>query len=365
MVKIVFGKMIIYEDKKYNFIEYFNPQNGFLIRSDIIGQKGITPNLRSYPELIDVGIMGHCHVAKLGICKNAGIDCYQKAKLKTSANMSLSNYEQILKESQGKTFQIALGGAGDPNKHEQFEKILKITRKYDIVPNLTTSGIYLTDEEIKLIKEYCGASAISFYSSLDDQQAESNIETITSIKRLISAGCTTNIHFVLSSKTIEEVIIRLKNNLFPKGINAVVFILYKSAGFGQENKILKFDNKYFQEFLELINTSKFDFKIGFDTCCTPALLHQCKNIPIESLDFCEAARFSMYIDSEMNAYPCSFDCSTNKYRVSLINNSIKGVWNSEVFQTFRDKQENSCLRNECKKYCSGKCSLDLCQNICY
>ena len=74
--------MIIYKDKKYNFIEYFNPNNGFLIRGDVLNKNGGNPLQRSYPELLDIGIMGQCHIAKLDICKKAGIDCYQKAKLK-------------------------------------------------------------------------------------------------------------------------------------------------------------------------------------------------------------------------------------------------------------------------------------------
>lgn len=364
MGKIVFGKMIIYKDKKYNFIEYFNPQNGFLIRGDIIGQKGINPKERSYPELLDIGIMGQCHISQLGICKKAGIDCYQQALLKKSPNMSLANYEKILIESQGKTFQIALGGAGDPNKHEYFAEILSLTSEYNIVPNMTTSGMYITDDEISLMKTYCGACAISFYSRLDSNNNETNKGTIEAIKRLVNAKCITNIHFVLSKETIKEAILRLENNLFPKGINAIIFILYKAAGFGQTDKILNFNNKYFQKFLDIVNNRKFDFQIGFDTCCTPAVLKGCLNIPLESLDFCEAARFSMYIDSEMNAYPCSFDCSNKRWLVSLKDISIQEAWDSKIFSEFKNHYYNSCLNESCKKYCGGQCALELCQGIC-
>ncbi len=356
--------MIIYKDNQYNFIEYFNPQNGFLVRSDVFGNNGLNPNQRSYPELLDIGIMGKCHIAKLEICKVAGIDCYQKALLKTSSNMSVENYERILRESKGKTFQVALGGAGDPNKHEKFSEILKLTRDYNIVPNLTTSGIFLTNEEIRLIKQYCGACAVSFYSRLNKQMEETNNETIDAICKLINAKCITNIHFVLSQDTIDEAVMRLENNLFPNGINAVIFILYKSAGFGQENKILNFNNLSFQKFLDIVNNKNFDFKIGFDTCCTPAILKKCTNIPNESLDFCEAARFSMYIDSEMNAYPCSFDCESKNWVVSLKNKTINEVWNSDIFSSFKEKYYNSCADEPCKVYCGGKCALDLCQNIC-
>lgn len=356
--------MIIYKDKKYNFIEYFNPDNGFLIRSDVIGQKGLNPIQRSYPELLDIGIMGQCHISHLGICKNAGIDCYQKALFKKTPNMSLEDYKRILIESKGKTFQIALGGAGDPNKHENFTEILKLTREYDIVPNLTTSGIFLTCNEINSIKEYCGACAVSYYSRLDSNNNETNLQTINAIDKLISANCITNIHFVLSKDTIEEAVIRLQNKLFPKGINAVIFILYKAAGFGKQDKILNFQNKTFQNFLNIINKQEFDFQIGFDTCCTPAVLKVCSEIPIESLDFCEAARFSMYIDSEMNAYPCSFDCSSKKWQVSLKNKSIEEAWNSKTFSNFKNNYYNSCINEPCKTFCGGKCALGLCQNIC-
>ena len=364
MEKIVFGSMFIYKDKKYNFIEYFNPDNGFLIRSDILDKRGENPQQRSYPELLDIGIMGQCHIAKLEICKKAGIDCYQQASLRNSSNMSIKNYEKILTQSKGKTFQIALGGAGDPNKHENFAEILKLTREYNIVPNLTTSGIYMSDEEIALMKKYCGACAISFYSRLDSNNNETNIETIEAIKRLVDSKCVTNIHFVLSKETIEEAIVRLENNLFPKGINAIIFILYKSAGFGSKSKILNFNNIQFQKFLNIINENKFNYQIGFDTCCTPAILKTCSNIPIESLDFCEAARFSMYIDAEMNAYPCSFDCSSKKWCLSLKNITIQEAWDSELFSLFKNKYYNSCIKESCKKFCGGKCALNLCQGIC-
>ena len=56
-----------------------------------------------------------------------------------------------MKQATGKTFQIALGGAGDPNKHPQFEEILKSCRAYKIVPNITTSGFLMKDNEIELI----------------------------------------------------------------------------------------------------------------------------------------------------------------------------------------------------------------------
>ena len=51
--------MIIYKDEVFGFFEIFNEENGTLFRSDI---NGVDPVMRSFPELLDVGIMGHCNI---------------------------------------------------------------------------------------------------------------------------------------------------------------------------------------------------------------------------------------------------------------------------------------------------------------
>lgn len=362
--------MIVYKDKRFKFIEWFNEDTGVLVRSDVLYPKlesVVEPYMRSYPELLDIGIMGHCHIADKMICYQAGVDCYQNAINIEKPNMSLSNYKKILKQSVGRVFQIALGGAGDPNKHDNFEEILYLTRTFGIVPNMTTSGIFLTGQEIKLINQYCGAVAVSFYSRLkfiNERCTETNYNTIESIQRLLLAGCIVNIHFVLSTETIGDAIYRLKYNLFPKGIYALIFILYKPVGLGIDSKVLSFNDPQFQEFLSLIQSGAFPFKIGFDTCHTPALIKACRSISINSIDACEASRFSMYIDSNLLAYPCSFDCIKKEFCVDISINSIEQAWWSTQFDSFREKQENQCRECSEKKLCLGGCALNINLNIC-
>ena len=43
------------------------------------------------------------------------------------------------------------------------------------------------------------------------------------------------------------------------------------------------------------------------------------------------------IDSEMNAYPCSFDNQEGKYKVSLRNKKIIDIWNSPILILKLDK----------------------------
>ena len=351
--------MVIYKDKQYKFYEYFNTENGFLIRSESVDTKK-NPIMRSFPELLDIGIMGTCAASNLNICKNFGVDCYQKAMAKKRPNIKLEEYETLLKQCNGKVFQIALGGAGDPNKHEDFKEILRMTRKNNIVPNYTTSGYMLTDDEAELTKLYCGAVAVSFYSKLINGN-ESNPYTLNAINMLLKHNCITNIHYVLSKQTISEAIYRLKNNLFPIGINAIIFLLYKPSGFGVQNKVLSCFDSELKELINIIDTQHFDYAIGFDTCFTPALLTFSKIISSKSLDFCEAARFSMYIDCELNAFPCSFDSCEKKYCVSLKNKSILDVWKSDVFEKFRNKQNPNC--KSCKMYSDCLCGCPLYDSI--
>lgn len=351
-------KMIYYEDKEFSFWELFNEENGTLIRSNVKGTQ-VDPLMRSFPELIDVGIMGHCEAGKKGFCRMAGIDCYQKGAWSRKPNMSLENYKRIIDEAKGKTFQIALGGSGDPNKHENFQEILEYTRNNNIVPNLTTSGIDISTREISLISEYCGAAAVSYYSNLVSGK-ETNEQTLNAIAQL-KMLLPTNIHYVVSKDSIEEATYRLENDAWPSEINAIVFLLYKPVGFGRISKVLERDEKL-KRFVEAALIRKHPYEIGFDTCFTPILLGYQNCFDVKSIDACEAARFSMYIDAEMNAYPCSFDNQRGEYRVTLKESNIQEAWNSLTFDKFRARTVT--CRN-CKEYsvCMGGCGLGLAINL--
>lgn len=349
--------MMIYKDEKYGFYELFNEENGTLIRGDI---RGVDPFARSFPELLDVGIMGHCSSGLY--CQSAGVDCYQCGSDINAPHMSVEDFELIARQACGKTFQIALGGAGDPNKHPNFEEILKICRYYRIVPNLTTSGFQLTEDEVTIIKEHCGAVAVSWYSRLNKGQ-ESNGGTIDAINRLVAGGCTTNIHFVVSNDTLDEVIYRLDFDQFADGINAVVFILYKPVGLGVSEKVIRSTDQRLTRFFELVS-KKHPFQIGFDTCFTPAILRFGKEVSVSSIESCEAATFSMYIDSELNCYPCSFGVWNSKMSESLHKKSLREIWDGEQFLKFRRVQKEKCISCSSVDVCRFGCKIGLDIDLC-
>ena len=59
---------------------------------------------------------------------------------------------------------------------------------------------------------------------------------------------------------------------FPKGVNAVIFILYKPVGNGIIEKVLKNTDSRIERFISLATKVKHPYRVGFDTCFTPALL---------------------------------------------------------------------------------------------
>lgn len=340
----------IINDRKYNFKSAFDTETGAYIRTGILDEHGrdtgVDPFMAFYPHLIDVGIMGHCIHGKTGLCAKAGIGCYQSGMIVEQPNMSVDDFQWIAEQSKGKCNQLALGGRGDPDQHEHFEEILKICRENVLVPNFTTSGYGMTPEIAKICKKYCGAVAVSWYRSE---------YTLRAIQMLLDAGVKTNIHYVLGKNSIDEAIERLKNNDFPKGINAVVFLLHKPVGQGTKNSVLSFDDSRVAKFFAQVDR-QHSFKVGMDSCSVPGAINFCQSILPESLDTCEGGRYSCYIGADMIMVPCSFD-QKRKYKISLREMSIAEAWNSGTFEQFRNKMRNACPGCENKALCMGGCPL--------
>lgn len=338
------------KDNRYHFRYAFDTDTGIYVRSGILDEKGrdtgVDPFMASFPHLIDVGIMGHCIHGKTGLCVKAGIGCYQSGLTVEQPNMTVEDFTSIAEQCRGKCNQLALGGRGDPDQHEHFEEILKITRENHMIPNFTTSGYGMTPEIAALCKKYCGAVAVSWYRSE---------YTLNAIRILLDAGVKTNIHYVVGNNSIDEAIERLQRNDFPKGINAVIFLLHKPAGQGSKRNMLRVDDQRIKILFEQIDCPH-TFKVGMDSCNVPGAVNFCKNITPESLDTCEGGRYSCYIGPDMLMVPCSFD-QQHKYEVSLKENTIEEAWNDEVFERFRDRLKTACTGCEKRKLCMGGCPL--------
>ena len=340
----------LFIDKRCRFASVFDSETGAYLRTGVLDgsgrDTGVDPFMASFPQLIDVGVMGHCKHGKTGLCLKAGIGCYQSGSVVEQPNMPLEDFRWIAEQCRGKVMQFALGGRGDPDQHEDFEGLLAISRENEIVPNFTTSGFGMTDDIARLCKRYCGAVAVSWYR---------NSYTRSAIEALLSVGVKTNVHYVLGNNSIDEAIRRLREDDFPLGINSVVFLLHKPAGLGSEKNVLRVGDPRVAEFF-----AEFDrehpFKVGLDSCTVPGVINFCKNVAPESLDTCEGGRFSCYIGPDLVMVPCSFD-QERRYEVQLRPTTIAEAWRSSAFKRFRDRMRGACPGCSRREACLGGCPL--------
>ena len=337
--------------KEKEFISFFDETTGQYVRTGIIKNgkdTGRDPFMASFPELLDVGIMGHCSHGKRGLCLQAGVECYQDGLHSNDANMNIDDFASVARQCSGRTYQFALGGCGDPDQHENFADILEICTKEGIVPNFTTSGLGMTETIAKLCKKYCGAVAISWYRSEYTKRA---------INILVNAGVKTNIHYVLSKDTVEEAVKRLSEHSFPKNINAIVFLLHKPVGLGKGRNVITTKHTAFHKLIQMVDSEETGYKIGFDSCTVPALINSSHNISVDSIDTCEGARWSAYISSDMKIMPCSFDNQDKRWAVDLRKHTIEEAWQGNEFEDFRSHLRKSCPDCAMRASCMGGCPI--------
>lgn len=349
--------MPVLYDRLTGFQTYFNRQTGFYARTDLLDatgrETGRQPLMATWPHLLDIGIMGHCDHAATGQCQAAGVACYQQGGRVVEPNMSLADFTRILSQVAGLVFQVALGGRGDPDCHEDFAAMLAGCQDVGIVANYTTSGYRVNRQTAELSRRYCGAVAVSWY---DPQQARRAMDCF------LDAGVKTNVHFVLTSDTLDRAIALLQNPAALQGINAILFLLHKPVGLGQAAQVVRTDHPRLTEFLQLIAAGRLDgafrlpFQVGFDTCSYPVLIEQDWPIAPESIDTCEAARFAAYISPTLQMTPCSFAGGPD-FAVDLRQQSVLAAWHSPAFDRFREHFRNSCPDCPRQADCLGGCPV--------
>lgn len=340
------GRLVFKRFETEQYTLFFNQESGFFARIEDLGVQEPAYSLHG-PELLDVSITSYC--------QRGCSFCYRDSSI-SGFSMSLADYEYILCQAKEcDVLQIALGG-GNPNQHPNFCDILKMTKNdYDIVPSYTTNGDGLTDDIIFASKEYCGAVAISYYEPYD--------LFYKNLQKLLKNNIKTNIHFLLSAKTIKSAIdfLSTAGDNF-KQLNAIIFLLYKPVGRGNQNEILQ-DSSFLDEFFIQIKKSRL--KIGFDSCSIPGVINHLQ-YNSKFIEPCDAGHFSAFISEELLFYPCSF---MEKYSegINLRIFSMREAWReSKLFNSMRCKSRAGACK-ECKGFqdCKGGCyvfpEINLCE----
>lgn len=332
-------KAIRYKDLGYT--AFFNPDSGFFAR---ISDKGAREPFWSPhgPELMDISITNWC---------DKGCSFCYKSSTVYGKHMSIDSYKKIIDQAaEMHTFQVALGG-GNPNQHPDFIDILEYTHSKGIVPNYTTNGRGLSDDILEATLKYCGAVAVSVYKPYEDSAAV--------IERMVDFGIKTNVHFILSSDSIDVAIDWLENPpVFLEGINAIVFLNYKPSGRRVfEDKLLR-NSPRLNEFFALATSPQRKLKVGFDACCVSGVFARA-NANNSMVDACDAGRFSLYVSEDSMVYPCSFQSALIDGDELSDERSLLDIWiGSENFKSFRRYfASERCGQCEYKSSCMNGCPL--------
>ena len=340
---------IIKRFAREHYTAIFNPNSGFFARMEDQGHD--EPFWAEHgPELLDIAITNWC---------DRGCSfCYRKSD-ESGSHIRLEEYEEIIRQAHDMhVFQVALGG-GNPNQHPQFAEILRLTReKYGIVPNYTTNGRGLTSSVIEATAKYCGAVAVSAYPPYT--------ETTDAIELLRASRITTNIHFILTSKSIDTAIEWLKRPpRFLTMANAIVFLNYKPVGRFADEKLLLNRSARVQEFFKLATNIRQSFRVGFDTCTITGLA-RLGDAPEVSLEGCDAGRFSLFVSEKMEVYPCSFMVEAGYHGIPLKGSSLAEIWRSHPgFQRIRAKHtQKGCAACKTPRQCLSGCPLFPQMNLC-
>ena len=349
---VIMSELMIRKYPESDYVILFDRSSGAFLR---LGQSEGSPfyNVKT-PELLDISITNYC--------ERGCSFCYRSSNI-NGKHMDLEEYIRLVKEAQQLgVLQIALGG-GNPNQHPDFIDILRVTKEHSIIPSYTTNGQGMSDEIYKATKEYCGALAVSWYPPYTD--------ALEIIEKSIENNIKINIHFMLNQSTLKEAISLLHNESILKKVNAVVFLNYKPIH-SSSDLCLK-DDVNLTEFINAVKETK-NCKIGFDSCMISFLTKLSSLLKLETIDFCEAARFSAFISENSIMYPCSFMCDTSIKGIDLKSYSIEDAWvNGGVFKESRNRLKMPSMQKhsiaECKhcseyEFCHGGCqyfNINMCR----
>lgn len=322
-------KIVNYPD--YHYI--FNKETGFFARWGKTKEED--PSFSPLgPEILDIEISTICH---------QGCNFCYKSNTSKGTNMSLETFKKILSKIPNNLCQIAFG-IGSLDSNLDLWKIMAYTREQGYVPNITINGSRMTPADYQKLAVLCGAVAVSNYNK---DQCYNAVEELNRWKQKVSYPTLkqVNIHQLLSVETLDkcwELLHDMQIDPRLKDLNAVVFLLLKPKG--KRNKLTQLKNA--SQYRELVNYAlNHNLRIGFDSCSASSFMraiegHKRYKELEQCAEPCESTCFSLYINVDGFAVPCSFcegEPSMKPINMLEVNDFMKGVWFGPELTEFRNK----------------------------
>jgi len=329
--------------KSETFNEIFDTESGFSAQWG--RTKDENPAMNPFgPSLLDIEISERCEGPFGTPCSF----CY-KSNTTEGSNMSLETLEHILKIIPKTVHQIAYG-IGTISLYPELWDAFALTRKYDIVPNVTINGAEMSDENVANLVKYCGSMAVSHYG--DDI-------CFDAVKKLTDANSRkqVNIHKIISENTFQsclDLIESASTDPRLKKLNAIVFLQVKPKG--KHNTLVPL--RSIEKYKRLVRLSEEKgVGIGFDSCSAPMALQSLDKSFHAMVEPCESTLMSGYISCANNKaefFPCSFTegtTSSGDWTTGIdllqVNDFVKEVWYNPRVVAWRGKNQKSSASCDC------------------
>jgi len=290
-------KIKVHKSEGYNYV--FDETNGNFARwGKTMEDEAIFSPVGA--EIADIEISTICHGVENKVCKF----CY-KSNTPKGEHMTLKTFKKVFHNLPKNIMQIAFGiGDLDPYNggNPEMWSIFSYTRMYGVVPNVTINGYGLTPEIAEMYAHWCGAVAVSNY----DKDV-----TYNAVQMLSEAGLKqVNIHQLVAEETLSQIFdlfTDYKTDPRLKGLNAIVLLSLKQKGRGTSMNIMSYNMFEYLVMYALDN----GVPIGFDSCSATKFMRVLeKNKKYKHLETfvepCESGLFSIYVNVEGKAFPCSF-----------------------------------------------------------
>ncbi|MHA1954005.1 MAG: radical SAM/SPASM domain-containing protein [Candidatus Heimdallarchaeaceae archaeon] len=290
--------------------------------------------------------------------------CYKSSVEDYENDLSLNQIKKIIDVlAEMKVFSVAFGG-GEPFAREDIFDIAHYTKEKDIVPNITTNGYYISENNAKKCKVF-GHMHISLDLPNEDFDNIKNKGAFqaanNAIDLLSQQGIHIGINCVISRKNFNHLEDLIKFCL-SKNIKDISFLRFKPIGRAdrQYDNMKLTEEQNIQLFPLLRKLSrKYKIKAQADCSMVPMLaVHKPK---IKVLNFfgvqgCEGGNTFIEIKEDGTLRSCSF---SNYYGENARN--LMGVWDGfEYFSKYRDVTDSlkePCLSCKYSAICRGGCHV--------
>lgn len=345
--------------KEYNWD--FDTETGYFQRWGKVREDD--PSYSPYgPEILDMEISTTCHGTNDGPCSF----CY-KGNAPNGKQMSVEQFQTILAKIPRNLTQIAFG-IGDLDGHPDLEKILGITKREGITPNITINGFRTSCNSIKMVAIQCGSIAVSRY---DRDICYDTVHRLT-----VMGAQQVNIHQVVSPNTIQEclnLIEDAKSDTRLKNLNAVVFLMMKPKG-----RAVQASPVAMEQFKLIVDKAlRLEIPFGFDSCSAPSFLkaiegHERFEEFTRFIEPCEAFLFSSYCNVDGEFFPCSFCEGETGWETGLPvtgeTDFLPDIWNHERMIEWRSRLTNSSKACSCSvssvcRSCPVFSSVSICKSM--